>query len=129
MPDALSSYARRQALQVMCGVGSWSVETPHVQLHVGDPGPSGVASVAQASARKPLNMAAWPDGEFVNSDELLWGSGEVVADESLTWFTVWTGRVGGEFLWSGRLSASAVLAGDEFRIPVGALRVTIEEPA
>lgn len=126
MPDSLGSYTTSRLLLVLCGLSSWSVETPFLQLHTADPG-DGLANVAACRGRRPLMFAEPVAGVAKNSDEMFWGSGDVVADESLAAFSVWSARSGGSFLWSGRLAASEVKAGDEFRIPVGALSVIIEE--
>jgi len=128
VPEHLGSYAHARLLGVLCGLASWSVETPFLQLHTGVPG-EGVSNVAACRGRRPLLFADPVGGVARNSDELFWGSGDVVADESLSAFSVWSSRVGGVFLWSGRLAPAELRAGDEFRIPVGALSVIIEEPA
>jgi hypothetical protein len=103
-----------------------------IQLHTGDPGAAGTANIAQGGAgsqtRKDITAAfpAAAAGSCTNNVDIAWTAGEVDVAEDYTHYSIWTSATpgSGTFLWSGVITANAVLVGDQFKILSGGLAVT-----
>jgi hypothetical protein len=95
--------------------GTW------IQLHTADPGAAGTTAVAGNATRKDLRaaMAAAASGGITNDVAVTWTTGEVDTAEDYTHWSAWTASSAGTFLWSGTMTANAVLVGDQFTIPIG----------
>lgn len=106
--------AAEDALESTLAVYKW------VQLHVGPPGPSGVANVAQNNVRQQVAVAAASSGggvaSIASSGVVSWTN--VAASETYTHATLWTAAAVGNFGGSGTVLANPVSAGDDFSFPI-----------
>jgi hypothetical protein len=101
-----------------------------IQLHIGDPGAAGTANVAIEADRMQLTGSpAWTvsGGLMTNAADVEWEA--VAAGEDYTHFSAWTLASGGACGFTGTITALPVTAGDNFRIPAGALDVTLNVAA
>ena len=98
-----------------------------VKLHIGDPGVAGAGSVAGNDTRKAVTFGApTGTGAIANTADLVWSLAEVDTSEDYTHYSLWdsVGPAGGVFHSSGLITANAVVAGNEFKIPAGDLDIT-----
>lgn len=102
---------------------------PWLQLHTGEPGAAGTANVATEADRV---QATWGsvtlavDGKsveiaFTNDPEWL----AVAASEDYGYVSGRSASTAGTVGWTGELTADAVVAGNNFKIPAGAYKVRI----
>ena len=109
--------------------------TPHVLLHVGDPGPFGTDSVAQASgsaiARKPISFGA-PESHPANAErrvlstaDVSWSGAEIDVGQTITHFSVWSAATGGQPEFIAAISQAKTAGSDGVTIPAGQLEVAI----
>lgn len=100
-----------------------------VQLHVGPPGPDGTANVAGNGTRKPVTFAAPAGGAIQNNAAVAWTTAEVDTEERYTHYSIWR-RTGGSlpagFVHSGAAIANLVLAGTEWRVGPGDIRIAFQ---
>lgn len=100
---------------------------PWVKLHVGDPGAAGTLNAATETTRK---QATWA-GAVVSGDGLAW---EIAFTADLDWTAVagsedythvsgWTASTAGTCGWTGQLTADAVVAGNNFKLPAGSYKL------
>lgn len=115
-----STYLRNKLLDAIYNGVSYSVTTPYVSLHTGDPGTTGASEVSGSSYARQA-------GSFGNAS-----SGAVSTDAqvnfvdmpacTVTHVGIWDAISGGNFLWGGALSSSVVVgAGNIFRFNTGNL--------
>ena len=96
----------------------------YVQLHVGAPGAAGTSNVAGNSVRQGAGSFATPSGGSTsNSAAINWTS--VSTSETYSHVSLWSAASGGTFIASGSITAAAILAGQNFQIPVGGMSVTL----
>ena len=96
-----------------------------VQLHTADPGAAGTTAIATTTARKQLSLATpVANGSAVSDAALTWTTGEVLATEPLTHYSLWTLAVAGEFEFSG-VATGSLASGVEFVIAIGDLTVSV----
>lgn len=119
-------WASATAASILDALGNataWSVATPYIKLHVGDPGASGTANAATETTRKLVSFGAASGGAISNDAALTWTA--VAGSEDYTHFSLWDASTAGNFLASGTVTANAVTAGDTFTIPIGDLDLTL----
>lgn len=117
-----SAYLADNLLDTVCNADAFSVATPYLKLYVGDPGATGAANAAAETTRKLVSFAAASGGAVSNDAALTWTS--VAGTEDYTHWGLFDASSGGNFLWSGTMTANAVTAGDTFTIPIGDLDLT-----
>jgi hypothetical protein len=102
-----------------------------MQLHTADPGAAGTAAIAGNATRKDITaaFANAAGGAGTNNVDIAWTGGEVDSNEDYTHYSVWTLVSGGTFLWSGLVTANAVIIGDQFKILAGDLDLTFNVAA
>lgn len=100
-----------------------SLSTNFVKLHVGDPGSLGTANPAVETTRKSVSFGAASGGVCVSSSLVSWTN--IAGSETATFFTVWDAVSGGNFLFSGSITALAYTAGDTLNIGAGAMTVSL----
>lgn len=112
---SISNYAELKILDHLTGTTSWTAPTnAHLQLHTGDPGETGASNVASENTRKVTAWSAASSGSISISAEVEWTN--VSATETYTHWSLWDASSGGNCLFYGALSASAVMtAGDSFK--------------
>lgn len=123
-------WASATAASILDALGNataWSVATPYIKLHVGDPGAAGTANAATETTRKLVSFGAASGGAISNDAALTWTA--VAGSEDYTHFSLWDASTAGNFLASGTITANAVTAGDTFTIPSGDLDLTMSVAA
>lgn len=110
----ISNYAENKLLDTL-GAVSFSVATPYVKLHIGDPGEAATANAAAETTRKLIGFSAASSGSMVSSATLTWTN--VSTTEIYTYWSLWDNVSAGNAIWSGAFASSAsVTAGDTFQI-------------
>lgn len=123
MATGMSTATCNSILDAVFNATAYSVATPYIQLHVGDPGAAGTSNVATETTRKAVSMAAASGGAITSDAAITWTG--VAGTEDFTHWTLWTASSGGTFIGSGTMTANAVTAGDTFTIPTGDLDVSL----
>ena len=123
MATGLASATCAAILDAIGNATAYSVATPYIQLHVGDPGAAGTSNVATETTRKLVSFGAASGGALANDAALTWTN--VAGSEDYTHFTIWTASTAGTFVLSGTVTANAVTAADTFTIPIGDLDLTL----
>jgi hypothetical protein len=122
MAIGLSAYLANALLNTFCNATSFSVATPYMKLHIGDPGSAGTSNPAVNTTRKSVSFAAAASGAIANDAQISWTS--VAATEDYTHWSLWDASSAGNFLQSGTITANAVTIGDTFNINTGDLDIT-----
>lgn len=118
---SISNFAENALLDAIGGT-SFSVTTPYLKLHTGDPGEDGTANAAGENTLKACSFNSASSGSMGLSASVSWTN--VSTSETLTHWSLWNGNtvdVSGEptddCVWTGAFnSSSAVTAGDTFTI-------------
>ena len=118
MAEGFSSYAATATLNAIGNNTSFAVATPYVQLHVGAPGAAGTSNVATETTRKLVSFAAASAGAIASDADVTWPN--IAGTQDSTHFTVWDASSGGNFLFSGTITANGYTAGDTYTFPSGA---------
>jgi hypothetical protein len=124
MADNIAAGVANSFLSALLNSGSFSGYSPYVQLHTGAPGAAGTAAVAGNNVRQAAGGFGTPSGgSTTNSAAINWTS--VSTSETYTHVSLWSASSGGTFIASGSITASAILAGQNFQIPAGGMSVSI----
>ena len=111
---SISNYDENKLLDTIGGT-AFSVTTPYLQLHTGDPGEDGTANAAGETTRQSASFNAASGGSMVTSANVTWTN--VSTTETVTHWSAWDAASAGNCLWTGALTSSASLeAGDTFQI-------------
>lgn len=122
---SLSDFAENAIADAICNNVPFSVATPYVKLHTGDPGENGTANAASETTRKLASFAAASGGVCVTDADLYWTA--VAASETYSHISVWDASTGGNCIGSGALAVAKVMtAGDDFKMAAGQGSVTIQ---
>lgn len=122
------------AAAILDGLGNSTVWTEPaefwIQLHTADPGVAGTTAIAGNATRKQVSFGAavGSTGLISNDVAVTWTTGEVDTSEDYTHWSAWSG-VAGSFVCSGTMTANAVVAADQFTIPIGDLDLTLSVAA
>lgn len=116
-------------LNALCRNTAWTQPAAvHIKLHIGDPGAAGTANAAGETDRVQATFgSAATTGAIANTAALTWTA--VSTSEDYSHFSAWDAGTGGNFLFSGTLTAAAISAGSDFTIPIGDLDVTLSTAA
>ena len=123
MAEGMSVTTANSILDAIGNGDSFSIGAAYLQLHIGAPGAAGTANPAVETTRKLISWGTPAGGSYSNDAAMVWTN--VAAAEDYTHWTIWTAASGGSFVGSGTVSASAVLMGQTFTIPIGAVVITI----
>jgi hypothetical protein len=130
MATGLASGEAAKILDALGNAADYTAPTAFwIQLHTADPGAAGTTSVAGNATRKQVSFGAASGGAIANDTAITWSTGEVDTGEDYTHWSAWTAETDGTFLCSGTVTANAVLAGDQFQIPIGDLDLTLSVAA
>jgi len=111
---SISNYAENKLLDTIGGT-SFSVATPYLQLHTGDPGEDGTSNAAGETTRQAATFGAASGGSMVTTANVTWTN--VSTTETVSHWSAWDAATAGNCLWTGALTSSASLeAGDTFQI-------------
>lgn len=116
MAEGLGSAGANTALDALLAAHTW------VKLHTGAPGAAGTTNPATETDRVQATWSAAAGGAASNSALLAWTA--VAGTEDYTHFTAWSASVGGNFGFSGTITANPVVVGDTFTLPAGDLDVS-----
>ena len=114
--------------------------TPHLLLHVGDPGEDGTDNVAQTDVpadieRKALTFGDAPDNHAVNDERFVlntaaveWSGAEIDTGQSITHFSIWddddVGATQPEFI--AAVTTPKTTGSDGVRVAISDLDVALE---
>jgi hypothetical protein len=122
---SISNYLENELLDAVFNAGSFSVATPYVSLHTGDPAETGANEVVGGSYGRQVGSFTTASGGAVTTD----GNTDftLMPSATVTYAGSWDAISGGNFLWGGPfLTGKAVNSGDTFRIPTGDLDIALE---
>ena len=119
MATGLATATANAFLDALCNATSYSVAEVWIKLHTGDPGSAGTSNAATETTRKAASFSAAASGAITNDAALTWTT--VAGTEDYTHYTAWTASSNGTFLFSGTVTANAVVTGDTFTIAIGDL--------
>jgi hypothetical protein len=124
----ISDYAENAILDAVFNATAFSVATPYVALHDGDPGETGANEISGGSYARQLGSFAAASGGATSNDADIEFTGMPDQTSSpVTHASIWDAVSAGNCIWTGPLNASKVVnAGDTFRILAGALDVTLD---
>ena len=123
MAPGLSAYCANKLLEATCKATSFSVTTVYVKLHVGDPGAAATANAAAETTRKAATFAAASAGAIASNADVVWTN--IAGSEDATHFSAWDASSGGNFLFSGTVTANPYTAGDTYTCPSGSLTTSL----
>jgi len=123
MATGLSTYLANAFLDSLGNATAFSVTTPYVKLHVGDPGANGTANPATETTRKSVSFAASSSGALASDAAITWTN--IAGSQDATYFTAWDSATTGNFLFSGTITGNPYTAGDTYTIPSGSLTVSL----
>jgi hypothetical protein len=123
MATGLSAYTANKFLDALGNATAFSVTTPYIKLHVGDPGANGTASPAVETTRKSVSFAAASAGSIASDADISWTN--IAGSEDATHFTAWDNLTTGNFLFSGTITGNPYTAGDTYTIASGSLTASL----
>lgn len=125
MAVGLAAAAANAILNALCRSTAWTEpDAVYIQLHVGDPGAAGTSNPATETDRVQATFGTNASGGAIsNTAAITWTN--VAGTEDYTHYSAWDASTSGNFLFSGTVTANAVVAGDTFEIPIGDLDVTL----
>jgi hypothetical protein len=123
MATGLSAYLANSFLNALGNATAYSVTTPYIKLHVGDPGVNGTTSPAVETTRKSVSFAAAANGAIASDADITWTN--IAGSEDATHFTAWDNLSAGNFLFSGTITGNPYTAGDTYTIASGSLTASL----
>jgi hypothetical protein len=123
MATGISAYLANAWLDALGNATSFSVITPYVKLHVGDPGANGTSNPATETTRKSVSFGASSAGALASDADVVWTN--IAGSQDATHFTAWDNLTTGNFLFSGTITGNAYTAGDTYTISSGGLTVSL----
>jgi hypothetical protein len=123
MAVGYSTYTANKTLDALYNNTSFAVTNSYMQLHVGDPGAAGTSNPAAETTRKSLSFGVASSAEIANDAQIVWTN--ITGSETATHFTIWDASTGGNFLWSGTMSANPHTDGDTLTVAVGDLDISM----
>lgn len=123
MAPGISTYLANALLDAVGNATSFSVATVYVKLHVGDPGASAASNAATETTRKAASFAAASGGALASDADVVWTN--IAGSQDPTHFSAWDASSGGNFLFSGTVTANGYTAGDTYRVSSGGLTTSL----
>ena len=123
MATGISSYLANAWLNALGNATAFSVTTPYIKLHVGDPGSAGTSNAATETTRKSVSFAAASNGALASDADVSWTN--IAGSQDATHFTAWDNETAGNFLFSGTITGNAYTAGDTYTISSAGLTVSL----
>jgi len=123
MATGLSAYLANSFLNALGNATAYSVATPYIKLHVGDPGVNGTTNPAVETTRKSVSFAAANAGAISSDADITWTN--IAGSEDATHFTAWDNLTAGNFLFSGTITGNPYTAGDTYTIASGSLTASL----
>ena len=123
MTLGMSQYLANKVFDAIGNNTSLAITQCYIKLYVGDPGATGVANAATETTRKSVSFATAASGLMTSDAATTWTA--VAASEDYSHYGAWDASTGGNFLWSGLITAAAVTAGDTFTLASGDIDLAI----
>jgi hypothetical protein len=123
MATGLSAYLANSFLNALGNATAYSVATPYIKLHVGDPGANGTTNPAVETTRKSVSFATAANGAIASDADITWTN--IAGSEDATHFTAWDNLTAGNFLFSGTITGNPYTAGDTYTIASGSLTASL----
>ena len=123
MATGISAYLANAWMNALGNATAFSVTTPYIKLHVGDPGAAGTSNAATETTRKAVSFAAASNGALASDADVVWTN--IAGSQDATHFTAWDNATTGNFLFSGTITGNAYTAGDTYTISSGGLTVSL----
>jgi len=123
MATGISAYLANAWMNALGNATAFSVTTPYIKLHVGDPGAAGTSNAATETTRKAVSFAAASNGALASDADVTWTN--IAGSQDATHFTAWDNATTGNFLFSGTITGNAYTAGDTYTISSGGLTVSL----
>lgn len=123
MATGISAYLANAWLDALGNATSFSVTTPYVKLHVGDPGVNGTSNAATETTRKSVSFGAASNGALASDADVSWTN--IAGSQDATHFTAWDNETAGDFLFSGTITGNPYTAGDTYTISSAGLTVSL----
>ena len=123
MATGLSAYLANSFLNALGNATAYSVATPYIKLHVGDPGANGTTNPAVETTRKSVSFAVAANGAIASDADISWTN--IAGSEDATHFTAWDNLTAGNFLFSGTITGNPYTAGDTYTIASGSLTASL----
>ena len=123
MATGISAYLANAWMNALGNATAFSVTTPYIKLHVGDPGSAGTSNAATETTRKAVSFAAASNGALASDADVTWTN--IAGSQDATHFTAWDNATTGNFLFSGTITGNAYTAGDTYTISSGGLTVSL----
>lgn len=125
MAVGLAAATANSILNALCRSTAWTEpDEVWIKLHTGDPGSAGTSNAATETDRIQATFGTNASGGAIsNTAALEWTT--VAGTEDYTHFSAWTASTAGTFLFSGTVTANAVVTGDTFTIPIGDLDISL----
>lgn len=109
--------------------------TPHLLLHIGNPGADGTANIAQISesniARKPIafgsiaNHAENTERRILSDGAVAWTGAQIDASQEITHFSLWSALTEGTLLDVNAVTTPKITGSDGVTIASGDIEVAI----
>ncbi len=110
--------------------------TPHLMLHVGDPGADGTGSPAKLDeadiVRKPItfgaigNHATNNERRVLSSAGISWDGTEITAGQTITHFSIWSALTLGNVEFIEAVATPKMVGSEGAVIDIGVLEVAIQ---
>lgn len=125
MTVGLSSTVANAVLNGLCRSTVWTEpDAVYLKLHTGDPGSAGTANAATNTTRQQVTFGTNASaGAIENTVAVTWTN--VAGSEDYSHYSAWDASSNGNFLFSGVITANAVVTGDTFTIAIGDLDVSL----
>ena len=123
MATGISAYLANAWMNALGNATAFSVTTPYIKLHVGDPGAAGTSNAATETTRKAVSFAAASNGALASDADVTWTN--IAGSQDATHFTAWDNLSAGNFLFSGTITGNAYTAGDTYTISSAGLTVSL----
>jgi hypothetical protein len=123
MATGISAYLANAWMNALGNATAFSVTTPYIKLHVGDPGAAGTSNAATETTRKSVSFAAASNGALASDADVSWTN--IAGSQDATHFTAWDNETAGNFLFSGTITGNAYTAGDTYTISSAGLTVSL----
>lgn len=124
MTVGLSSTVANAVANALCRNTAWTQPAAvHIKLHVGDPGAAGTSNAATNTTRQQATFGTTASGGALeNTVAITWTN--VSGAEDYSHYSAWDAASNGNFLFSGVVTANAVVTGDTFTIAIGDIDVS-----
>jgi len=120
--EGLSAYTANAFLNALGNNTSFAVATVYMQLHTAAPGSAGTANQATETSRKAVTFGTPSAGSMTNDAAVTWTN--ISGNQDANHASFWDLSTGGNFLFSGTITASSYNTGDTYQVDIGGVTVS-----